>query len=74
MFTPFLLVIFRLMDYMDKDTFPKAHGEGNIGKGIRARAHGKGHMDKGAWAHEKEHMSKAIWTRAHGKGHSVKGI
>ena len=65
MFTPFLLVIFRSMDYMDKDTFPKAHGEGNIGKGIWARAHAKRHMDKGTWTYGKEH----IWARPYGGEH-----
>ena len=60
---------------MEKDTFPKAHGEGNIGKGIWARAHRKRHMDNSTWALEKEHICARPYEREHmGKGHSVKGI
>ena len=62
MFTPFLLVIFRSMDYMDKDTFPKAHGEGNIGKGkgiwTEAKVQGEGHRAS--------EMGQGAEVRAHG--------
>ena len=60
MFTPFLLVIFRSMDYMDKDIFPKAHGEGNIGKGIWAD-----HVLKGIWTKVHGPMGKNIYGQGH---------
>ena len=67
MFTPFLLVIFRSMDYMDKNTFPKAHGEGKIGKGkcIWTRVHGL--MGKNIYG--QGHMEESTYERAFCEGH-----
>ena len=72
MFTPFLLVIFKSMDYMDKRRFSKAHGEGNIGKGIWARAHARRHMDNGPMGkniYGQGHMEESKYERAFCEGH-----